>query len=70
MSEIIDLGNVIEIHKIREILLNHPDLLALFEILIIIANNRVNDEKPSVSLPIEVNIEPILSDHDSDEEDT
>tara|TARA_R110002020_G_scaffold236888_2_gene449191 strand:- start:27 stop:236 length:210 start_codon:yes stop_codon:yes gene_type:complete len=68
MSEHLDLKNIIEVEKIRKILLPHPDLLSLFEILIIIANDRVNDEKPSVDLPLEINIEPDLSDHESDED--
>ena len=68
MSEHLDLKNIIEVEKIRKILLPHPDLLSLFEILIIIANDRVNDEKPSVDLPLELNIEPDLSDHESDED--
>mgnify|MGYP003641269247 CR=1 FL=1 len=68
MSEHIDLRNIIEVEQIRKILLPHPDLLSLFEIVIIIANDRVNDEKPSVDLPLEPNIEPDLSDHESDED--
>tara|TARA_R110000824_G_scaffold8116_1_gene36801 strand:- start:506 stop:715 length:210 start_codon:yes stop_codon:yes gene_type:complete len=68
MSEHLDLKNIIEVEKIRKILLPHPDLLSLFEIVIIIANDRVNDEKPSVDLPLEINIEPDLSDHESDED--
>lgn len=64
--ESLDLRNIIEIEKIREILLHHPDLLSLFELLIIVANKRINEEKPSVSFPIEPNIEPDLSDHESD----
>lgn len=68
MSEHLDLKNIIEVEKIREILLPHPDLLSLFEIVIIIANDRVNDEKPSVDLPLEPNREPDLSDHESDED--
>tara|TARA_R110002126_G_scaffold114803_2_gene253438 strand:+ start:421 stop:642 length:222 start_codon:yes stop_codon:yes gene_type:complete len=68
MSEHLDLKNIMEVEQIRKILLPHPDLLALFEIVIIIANDRVNDEKPSVSLPIESYTEPDLSDHSSDED--
>tara|TARA_R110000782_G_scaffold153349_2_gene245837 strand:- start:406 stop:519 length:114 start_codon:yes stop_codon:yes gene_type:complete len=36
--------NVIEIQRIREILIHHPDLLSLFEVLIIIINERLNKE--------------------------
>lgn len=66
MSENLDLVNCIEIQKIREILIHHPDLLSMFEILIIVCNKRINDEKPVINLPIERNIEPELS---SDSED-
>ena len=69
MSEILDIKNVLEVERIRTILFKHPDLLSLFEILIIIANNRINDEKPTLDLPIEDNEEPELSDHESDDSD-
>tara|TARA_R110002153_G_scaffold188182_5_gene341151 strand:+ start:38 stop:244 length:207 start_codon:yes stop_codon:yes gene_type:complete len=68
MSEHLDIKNVIEVDRIRTILREHPDLLSLFEILIIIANNRINDEKTGIDLPIEENTEPELSDHESDED--
>ena len=63
----LDLKNVFEIQRIRNILIEHPDLLALFEILILVVNRRLNDEKPSLSLPLEDNEEIQLSDHESDE---
>lgn len=66
MSENLDLVNCIEIQKIREILIHQPDLLSMFELLIIVCNKRINDEKPVLNLPIERNIEPELS---SDSED-
>lgn len=69
MPENLDLKNVIEIERIRQILIHHPDLLSLFELLIIVANKRINEEKPVVKLSIEPNIEPDLSDHDSDEDE-
>ncbi len=43
--EPLDLGNVMEIQKIRQLLIHHPDLLSMFELLIIICNKRLNDEK-------------------------
>ena len=67
MSEPLDLKNVFEIERIRNILIEHPDLLAMFEILILVVNRRLNDEKPSLSLPLEDNEEIHLSDHESDE---
>ena len=66
MSENLDLVNCIEIQKIREVLINHPDLLSMFELLIIVCNKRINDEKPVINIPIEENVEPVLS---SDSED-
>ena len=41
--ESLDLTNVIEIQKIRELLVNHPDLLSMFEILIIMVNKKLNE---------------------------
>jgi len=42
--EPLDLVNVMEIQKIREILVNHPDLLSIFELLILVCNKRINNE--------------------------
>ncbi len=67
--EKLDIANIIEINKIRELLARHPDLLSLLEILIIICNNRVNEEQICHNLPLESNVDPILSDHSSDESD-
>lgn len=41
--EPLDLKNIIEIDKIRSLLINHPDLLSIFELLIIICNKRIAD---------------------------
>ena len=68
MSDPLDIKNILEVNKIRTILREHPDLLSLFEILIIIANNRINDEKITLTMPLEDNEEPELSDHESDED--
>ena len=48
--EDLDVCNIIEIERIRELLIHEPDLLCLFEILIIIVNKRINDyaSKPSL----------------------
>tara|TARA_B100001094_G_C17602860_1_gene517447 strand:- start:278 stop:493 length:216 start_codon:yes stop_codon:yes gene_type:complete len=62
----LDIANIIELNKIRELLVNHPDLLSLLEILIIVCNRRINEEKPVIKLPIERCISPPLSDHSSD----
>ena len=65
--ETLDLYNVFDIQKIRSMLIHHPDLLSMFELLIIVSNKRLNEEKTIVNnLPIEPNEEPDLS---SDSED-
>ena len=69
MSEILDLKNIIEIELIRNTLINQPDLLSMFELLIIVANKRLNEESVVLSIPIEKYEEPDLSDHESDEEE-
>lgn len=67
--ERLDLKNVIEIERIRNILREYPDLLSLFELLINVSNQKINDEKPSRGLPLELYEEPELSDHESDEDE-
>ena len=47
--ELLDIKNIFEIERIRELLKKEPDLLSLFEVLIIITNNRINDEKPTLN---------------------
>lgn len=64
--EKLDIHNIIEIDRIRKLLINHPDLLSMFEILVIMANNRINQEKIVNKMELEENIEPDLS---SDSED-
>mgnify|MGYP003659060611 CR=1 FL=1 len=41
----LDADNIIEIGKIRELLIDHPDLLSMFKLLIIICNKRLNDSR-------------------------
>tara|TARA_R100001460_G_scaffold15806_3_gene34744 strand:+ start:8195 stop:8413 length:219 start_codon:yes stop_codon:yes gene_type:complete len=65
--EKLDICNIIEVQKIRKILINYPDLLSIFEILIIMSNNRINQEKHILKMEIEENIEPDLSSDDEDE---
>ena len=67
--ECLDCKNIIEINAIREILKFKPPLLKVFDDIIKVANIRLNDERQCVSMPIEVNTEPELSDHSSDEGD-
>jgi len=75
--EKLDTKNIIEIQSITEKLSQHPDLLSMFKLLIIIANKRLNDER--IDSVVEDLMEdedifkmspmPELSDHSSDEED-
>tara|TARA_R110000824_G_scaffold18954_10_gene74283 strand:+ start:1317 stop:1571 length:255 start_codon:yes stop_codon:yes gene_type:complete len=75
MVEQLDIRNVIEVDRIREILVKHPDLMSMFELVCIVCNERLNnntEKKISTidsDLEAEDNIEPDLSDHESDEED-
>ena len=66
--ERLDICNVIEIERIRKLLDNEPDLLSLFEILVIICNGKINKEVSVSKIPIERCISPDLSDHSSDDE--
>lgn len=66
MSENLDLINIIEVKKIREILTDHPDLLTIFELLVKTSNIKINDERAVRTMPIEQYVEPDLS---SDSED-
>ena len=67
--ECLDCKNIIEINAIRQILKIKPQLLKVFDDIIKVANIRLNDERQCVSMPLEVNTEPELSDHSSDEGD-
>ena len=49
-SEPLDLSNVIEIQKIREILEEYPDLLIMFEMIINICNRKLNEAEDSMIL--------------------
>jgi len=70
MIEPLDLANVIEVEKIRKLLVHQPDLLSMFELLIIVANKRLNEDKVCHNIVEEESEEePNLSDHESDEED-
>ena len=69
--EPLDANNILEIGRIQEKLIDEPDLLAMFKLLIIIANKRLNSkelDKVILSMALEDNKEPELSDHESDED--
>jgi len=42
-TEPLDVRNIVDIEKIRELLINDPDLMLMFEILCSLANDRIND---------------------------
>tara|TARA_R110002094_G_scaffold168342_1_gene151102 strand:- start:78 stop:296 length:219 start_codon:yes stop_codon:yes gene_type:complete len=64
--EKISCDNIIEINQIKKILQDKINLLKVFDDVIATANINLNKEQPCVSLPIEENTEPLLSDHSSD----
>lgn len=72
MPELLDVSNILEVGKIREKLVDEPDLLAMFKLLIIISNQRLNDKSVdkfirTMAMEVAQHIE--LSDHSSDEEE-
>tara|TARA_R100000278_G_scaffold121158_1_gene104409 strand:- start:686 stop:913 length:228 start_codon:yes stop_codon:yes gene_type:complete len=66
--EKLDILNIIEIQRIRSILKEEKDLLSLFELLVTISNDKINNKENRIekNIIIEDNIEPELS---SDSED-
>lgn len=66
--EKLDILNIIEIQRIRSILREEKDLLSLFELLVTISNDKINNKENRIekNIIIEDNIEPELS---SDSED-
>ena len=65
--EKLDLVNIIEVNRIREILLPHPDLASMFELIIIMGNNRLNEPEPVAQRRSQKNLSN-EDDSDSDEE--
>ena len=65
-----DLNNVIEVKEIKR-LITDKNLLHFFNQIILLANrqNSIIDNTPIQSMAIEVHSEPILSDHESDDDD-
>lgn len=58
--------NIIEINYIKQLIGHKENLLKVFNDIIAVANINLNKEASCVSLPIEENTEPNLSDHSSD----
>ncbi len=71
--ERLDICNIIEVDKIRKLLIRDPDLLSMFEILVIIVNNRINGEEPCLSKShyekIEENLKYLPVDSESSDDD-
>ena len=61
--------NIIEINEIRDLICHNEKLLKVFNDIIVVVNINLNKEIPCVSLPLEENTEPTLSDHSSDSSD-
>ena len=61
--------NIIEINEIKQLICHQEKLLKVFNDIISVANINLNKEAPCLSLPLEENTEPILSDHSSDSSD-
>jgi len=64
--ETLSCENIIEISEIKKLIEHKKNLLKVFDDVIATANINLNKEKSCVSLPIEENTEPELSDHSSD----
>ena len=67
--ETLSCENIIEISEIKKLIEHKKNLLKVFDDIIAVANINLNKEQPCVSLPIEENTEPELSDHSSDSSD-
>ena len=74
--EKLDIRNIIEIEKIRSLLVEHPAEASLLEIIIILCNEKINSDKDLKKQIINTDdddddsdFEPDLSDHESDEDD-
>jgi hypothetical protein len=61
-----DLNDVIEVEKIRKLLMPHPDLLAMFKLMIIVANKRINQESMAFYLEDDLEEEDLEEDLDLD----
>lgn len=74
--EKLDIRNIIEIEKIRSLLVEHPAEASLLEIIIILCNEKINSDKDLKKQIINTDdddddsdFEPDLSDHESDEDE-
>ena len=74
--EKLDIRNIIEIDKIRSLLVEHPAEASLLEIIIILCNEKINSDKDLKKQIKNIDdddddsdYEPELSDHESDEDE-
>lgn len=70
--ECIDLNNVIEVELIKQKIKDTKELLDFFNQIILLANkqNQRCDDTIVNTMPIEIHREPVLSDHESDVEES
>ena len=72
--EKLDISNIFEIQRIRSLLIGEPDLLSMFELLIVMSNNRLNKDADIIDtkkIIIEDDLGPepdLLSESDSDDD--
>ena len=66
--EKLDCANILEVERIRQILRPHPDLISVLDYIILLANQRISQERDTKFMIEEENNEPDLSDHDSDDD--
>ena len=63
------MNNVIEIQRIKLLLEKYnPNLLETLNLLISVANSEINEERAVKKLVEEEYVDPLLSDHSSDED--
>ena len=74
--EKLDIRNIIEIDKIRSLLVEHPAEASLLEIIIILCNEKINSDNDLKKQIKNIDdddddsdFEPDLSDHESDEDE-
>jgi hypothetical protein len=67
--EKLNMNNVIEIQLIKNLLEKYnPSLLQTLDLLISVANSEINEERAVKKLVEEEYVDPLLSDHSSDED--
>ena len=68
--EKLDINNILEIQEIKNLIRHKRNLIIFFDELIEKVNIKINEEKPIYqNLKLEIQEDPELSDHDSDEDE-